>query len=204
MENAVTIFACVIISYFSILCHEFGHMVVAILAKMSAKEIVLGVGPEIASFTFLGIKYHWRLLPIKGSILLRGGSNWFLQYPIGYQLFYYSGGILMNLFISLVSYKLLIIFSCSEIADTICSFPPIIDHPLDLCLTSKIMLYVNINMAIVSLCIPYVHFDGGKMLFLLIDKYLPRYIPHYLYICMTLTVSLVLLIIASFVKLYIR
>lgn len=197
MDSAVSIVALVTVSYFSIMGHEVGHLIAATLAKMSAKRIVFGMGPEVASFTILDVNYHWRILPFNGSVLLLDDANRFRKYPLGYQLLFYSGGIIMNFFISLISYIFLIILPCTGMAATTFKFQSILEHSLDLCFLLNIILSVNLNMGLASLITPYVHFDGGKILFLLIDKYFHNYINHYLYFYMALSVSMALLVVIS-------
>jgi regulator of sigma E protease len=91
--------------------HELGHFLVAKWMGMPVDVFSLGFGPRIAGFRWNETDVRLSLLPLGGYVRLAGYNpeepdaqdpNGFLAQPAWKRLFFYAGGILANILITVV------------------------------------------------------------------------------------------------------
>jgi regulator of sigma E protease len=91
--------------------HELGHFLVAKWMGMPVDVFSLGFGPRVAGFSWKETDVRLSLLPLGGYVRLAGYNpeepnaqdpNGFLAQPAWKRLFFYSGGILANILITVV------------------------------------------------------------------------------------------------------
>jgi regulator of sigma E protease len=91
--------------------HELGHFLVAKWMGMPVEVFSLGFGPRVAGFSWRETDVRLSLLPLGGYVRLAGYNpeepdaqdpNGFLAQPAWKRLFFYSGGILANILITVV------------------------------------------------------------------------------------------------------
>jgi regulator of sigma E protease len=94
-----------------VVIHELGHWLVARFFGVGTPEFAVGVGPRIASFTWLETEFRLNLLPIGGYVRMSGAdpfgeesaSDWvppeqdFMQKPVWQRLLIMLAGPAMNL-----------------------------------------------------------------------------------------------------------
>jgi membrane-associated protease RseP (regulator of RpoE activity) len=97
MLDYVIVFGCVLLT---IVVHEVGHYISAVLCKVDVKVFSIGFGPTIWKKKIKNTEFRGALLPLGGYIKLAGEEtkepNGFLAQPYSKKIFILLSGIISN------------------------------------------------------------------------------------------------------------
>jgi membrane-associated protease RseP (regulator of RpoE activity) len=94
--------------------HEVGHFVAARLCKLPVLSFGVGFGPALVKFARKGTVYRLNLLPLGGYVTTPAEQT--KTSPVPVRLFFYSAGILMNIFTAIV--LLTVLFTVTGVPDS--------------------------------------------------------------------------------------
>jgi membrane-associated protease RseP (regulator of RpoE activity) len=98
----ILILTMILFTPLAMIVHELGHLVAARSCKVPASELGLGLGPRLAGFRILGIRFNLRAFPIGSFVRLDGTA--LKEKSVRVQLLIHFGGILFNLVAGFLTY----------------------------------------------------------------------------------------------------
>lgn len=96
------IISLIIFTVFAMMVHELGHLLAARSCKVPASELGLGIGPRLAGFSFAGLRFSLRALPVGSFVSLDGVA--LKQRSVRAQLLVHLGGIIFNIVAGVLTY----------------------------------------------------------------------------------------------------
>jgi tetratricopeptide (TPR) repeat protein len=135
-----------LINTISIVLHELGHLVAALLVGMEVTEVVIGYGENIFEFRLFGVLFQIKQFPVCGAIYVLGKSTYL----------YRSRMFLISLFGPLTN--LILVWLALEFPREFMTISP----PTIYIFPGIILCFVNIKLAIVSLFPRHVSMYGAS------------------------------------------
>ena len=86
----------------AMMVHELGHLLAARSCNVPASELGLGMGPRLAGFTFAGVRFNLRAIPIGSFVMLDGTV--LKEKSVRAQLLVHLGGIIFNIAAGVFTY----------------------------------------------------------------------------------------------------
>ncbi len=111
-----------------IFVHELGHYLCARWIGVRVEVFSLGFGPRLWGFTREGCDYRVSLIPLGGYVAVAGAEGGDKRYPrseslhgktVGQRMWFYSGGVLMNLLFALIAFPVALSWGVAFLAPVV-------------------------------------------------------------------------------------
>lgn len=168
-----------------ILAHEFGHFIVARLAKIKVVEFMVGLpGPKLLSFVRKGTRYGLTLIPFGGYVRLHGefidpenpeiekDPEAFINKPYRIQIAVIASGALFNLLIAVFLFAAMFLYGIPGYPTTTIEkvFPGTAAEEAGIRPGDKILQVDDVNIKEWSELVEYISARPGEEVTLVIER----------------------------------
>lgn len=117
----LTVVVFIIVLGLLIFVHEFGHFIVAKLARIKVDEFAFGFPPRLLQKTIKGTRYRLNLIPIGGYVKLLGEEDYvkdsraFSSKTVGVRLAVVVAGVIMNYILAIGAFGIAFVIGMTPI-----------------------------------------------------------------------------------------
>jgi membrane-associated protease RseP (regulator of RpoE activity) len=187
--------------------HEYGHYLAAKITRLPVKVFSIGLGPSIIKLPLKNMDLNFSFFP-GGYVQTSLSSEDFFKISLSRRILFSSGGPLINLIMSIILITFYFILREQSPKGVDFHSIPGLFAMIGYCITNihsgyagviKIFLILNIFFTLLNL-IPTIFYDGGKIIFYILENKLKRYMTFYLKFSFFLNIGFFFIIIILSIK----